>query len=154
MTLTLAYMWTLNFVICIPERLYQIATGERKLMNSELWHACAGPLVSLPPVGSLVVYFPQGHSEQVCIFWSWIGLLHRPDTVQLWSLKSVPTLCRWLHQCKRRQMEFQVILIFLPSWSACYTMLLYMYGSSSIHILAGSSRLHELFFHFHIFCLK
>ncbi|XP_059283702.1 auxin response factor 7 isoform X3 [Lycium ferocissimum] len=34
-------------------------------MNSELWHACAGPLVSLPPVGSLVVYFPQGHSEQV-----------------------------------------------------------------------------------------
>ncbi|KAJ8543366.1 hypothetical protein K7X08_005889 [Anisodus acutangulus] len=34
-------------------------------MNSELWHACAGPLVSLPPVGSLVLYFPQGHSEQV-----------------------------------------------------------------------------------------
>ncbi|KAG0470393.1 hypothetical protein HPP92_017093 [Vanilla planifolia] len=24
-----------------------------------------GPLVTLPPVGSLVVYFPQGHSEQV-----------------------------------------------------------------------------------------
>ncbi|ONK66061.1 uncharacterized protein A4U43_C06F3760 [Asparagus officinalis] len=39
--------------------------GERKTINSELWHACAGPLVSLPPVGSLVVYFPQGHSEQV-----------------------------------------------------------------------------------------
>ncbi|KAL3532730.1 hypothetical protein ACH5RR_006251 [Cinchona calisaya] len=39
--------------------------GERKAINSELWHACAGPLVSLPPVGSLVVYFPQGHSEQV-----------------------------------------------------------------------------------------
>lgn len=39
--------------------------GEQKRINSELWHACAGPLVSLPPVGSLVVYFPQGHSEQV-----------------------------------------------------------------------------------------
>ncbi|KAI5445679.1 auxin response factor 19 isoform X1 [Lathyrus oleraceus] len=39
--------------------------GERKTINSELWHACAGPLVSIPPVGSLVVYFPQGHSEQV-----------------------------------------------------------------------------------------
>ncbi|XP_031105754.1 auxin response factor 19 [Ipomoea triloba] len=39
--------------------------GERKVINSELWHACAGPLVSLPAVGSLVVYFPQGHSEQV-----------------------------------------------------------------------------------------
>ncbi|GAV76243.1 AUX_IAA domain-containing protein/B3 domain-containing protein/Auxin_resp domain-containing protein [Cephalotus follicularis] len=41
------------------------AEGEKKVINSELWHACAGPLVSLPPVGSLVVYFPQGHSEQV-----------------------------------------------------------------------------------------
>ncbi|KAJ1698213.1 hypothetical protein LUZ63_006725 [Rhynchospora breviuscula] len=39
--------------------------AEKKTINSELWHACAGPLVSLPPVGSLVVYFPQGHSEQV-----------------------------------------------------------------------------------------
>ncbi|KAI3724774.1 hypothetical protein L1987_64539 [Smallanthus sonchifolius] len=39
--------------------------GARKVMNSELWHACAGPLASLPPAGSLVVYFPQGHSEQV-----------------------------------------------------------------------------------------
>ncbi|KAJ4879505.1 Auxin response factor 19 [Raphanus sativus] len=38
---------------------------EKKPINSQLWHACAGPLVSLPPVGSLVVYFPQGHSEQV-----------------------------------------------------------------------------------------
>ncbi|CDP16075.1 unnamed protein product [Coffea canephora] len=39
--------------------------GEKKCLNSELWHACAGPLVSLPAVGSRVVYFPQGHSEQV-----------------------------------------------------------------------------------------
>ncbi|XP_055836382.1 auxin response factor 6-like isoform X2 [Solanum dulcamara] len=38
---------------------------EKKCLNSELWHACAGPLVSLPHVGSRVVYFPQGHSEQV-----------------------------------------------------------------------------------------
>ncbi|KAL0360574.1 UNVERIFIED_CONTAM: Auxin response factor 5 [Sesamum radiatum] len=38
--------------------------GARKQINSELWHACAGPLVTLPQVGSLVYYFPQGHSEQ------------------------------------------------------------------------------------------
>ncbi|KAK3014169.1 hypothetical protein RJ639_009034 [Escallonia herrerae] len=44
---------------------FGMKTGERKVINSELWHACAGPLVSMPPVGSLVVYFPQGHSEQV-----------------------------------------------------------------------------------------
>nr|QGJ03861.1 ARF8.1 [Eucommia ulmoides] len=39
--------------------------GEKEVSNSELWHACAGPLVSLPSAGSRVVYFPQGHSEQV-----------------------------------------------------------------------------------------
>ncbi|XP_065030744.1 auxin response factor 17-like isoform X1 [Musa acuminata AAA Group] len=38
---------------------------ETRCLNSELWHTCAGPLVSLPAVGSRVVYFPQGHSEQV-----------------------------------------------------------------------------------------
>ncbi|XP_008777704.2 auxin response factor 17-like isoform X2 [Phoenix dactylifera] len=38
---------------------------EQRCLNSELWHACAGPLVSLPVVGSRVIYFPQGHSEQV-----------------------------------------------------------------------------------------
>ncbi|KAK4772603.1 hypothetical protein SAY86_014378 [Trapa natans] len=31
---------------------------------SELWHACAGPLATLPKKGSAVVYFPQGHLEQ------------------------------------------------------------------------------------------
>lgn len=33
-------------------------------MYMELWHACAGPHISLPKKGSLVVYFPQGHLEQ------------------------------------------------------------------------------------------
>ncbi|WOK94388.1 hypothetical protein Cni_G03090 [Canna indica] len=42
-----------------------VVAGERKTINQDLWYACAGPLVTLPPVGSLVVYFPQGHSEQV-----------------------------------------------------------------------------------------
>ncbi|GFQ01670.1 auxin response factor 5 [Phtheirospermum japonicum] len=41
--------------------------GIKKSMNSELWHACAGPLVTLPQMGSLVYYFPQGHSEQVAV---------------------------------------------------------------------------------------
>uniref|UniRef100_A0A6N2LGI4 Auxin response factor n=1 Tax=Salix viminalis TaxID=40686 RepID=A0A6N2LGI4_SALVM len=31
----------------------------------ELWHACAGPLTSLPNKGNVVVYFPQGHLEQL-----------------------------------------------------------------------------------------
>ncbi|KAK1357387.1 Auxin response factor [Heracleum sosnowskyi] len=29
----------------------------------ELWHACAGPLITLPKKGNVVVYFPQGHLE-------------------------------------------------------------------------------------------
>ncbi|KAK4440200.1 Auxin response factor 6 [Sesamum alatum] len=43
----------------------QSPEGVKNCLNSELWHACAGPLVSLPSIGSHVVYFPQGHSEQV-----------------------------------------------------------------------------------------
>ncbi|GLT80296.1 hypothetical protein SLA2020_517440 [Shorea laevis] len=39
--------------------------AEKKSINPELWQACAGPLVNLPAAGTLVVYFPQGHSEQV-----------------------------------------------------------------------------------------
>ncbi|XP_072955641.1 auxin response factor 12-like isoform X2 [Typha angustifolia] len=38
---------------------------EKRCLNSELWHACAGPLVCLPTIGTRVVYFPQGHSEQI-----------------------------------------------------------------------------------------
>lgn len=45
--------------------LSQLDPEEKKCLNSELWHACAGPLVSLPTPGTRVVYFPQGHSEQV-----------------------------------------------------------------------------------------
>ncbi|KAL8154143.1 hypothetical protein V2J09_011903 [Rumex salicifolius] len=34
-------------------------------LYKELWHACAGPLVTVPREGELVFYFPQGHIEQV-----------------------------------------------------------------------------------------
>ncbi|KAJ7545932.1 hypothetical protein O6H91_08G016700 [Diphasiastrum complanatum] len=40
-------------------------SGERRNLNPALWLECAGPLVTLPSIGSHVVYFPQGHSEQV-----------------------------------------------------------------------------------------
>ncbi|KAL3532952.1 hypothetical protein ACH5RR_006473 [Cinchona calisaya] len=38
---------------------------ENRCLNSELLHACVGPLVSLLATGSRVVYFLEGHSEQV-----------------------------------------------------------------------------------------
>ncbi|KAG7021363.1 Auxin response factor 19, partial [Cucurbita argyrosperma subsp. argyrosperma] len=60
-------LWVISYSMKAPPNGFvpNSGEGERKNINSELWHACAGPLVSLPPVGSLVVYFPQGHSEQV-----------------------------------------------------------------------------------------
>ncbi|CAI9302894.1 unnamed protein product [Lactuca saligna] len=34
-----------------------------KCLDSQLWHACAGGMVQLPPLNSKVFYFPQGHAE-------------------------------------------------------------------------------------------
>ncbi|KAL1561079.1 auxin response factor 5-like [Salvia divinorum] len=64
--------------------------GVKKPINSELWHACAGPLVTLPPVGSLVYYFPQGHSEQVAVS------TNRSATTQIPNYPNLPTqlLCQ------------------------------------------------------------
>ncbi|KAM7471569.1 hypothetical protein LguiA_009752 [Lonicera macranthoides] len=38
---------------------------EETALYTELWRACAGPLVSVPRQHELVYYFPQGHIEQV-----------------------------------------------------------------------------------------
>ncbi|XP_008786460.2 auxin response factor 7-like isoform X2 [Phoenix dactylifera] len=35
------------------------------VLYRELWHACAGPLVTVPRDGERVYYFPQGHMEQL-----------------------------------------------------------------------------------------
>ncbi|KAK3226519.1 hypothetical protein Dsin_006381 [Dipteronia sinensis] len=37
-----------------------------KCLDSQLWHACAGGMVQMPPVNTRVFYFPQGHSEHAC----------------------------------------------------------------------------------------
>lgn len=39
--------------------------GSNDALYRELWHACAGPLVTLPREGERVYYFPQGHMEQL-----------------------------------------------------------------------------------------
>lgn len=57
--------------------------GEKNL-DSELWHACAGAMVQMPPVNSKVFYFPQGHAE------------HTLTTVDFGALPKLPAmiLCR------------------------------------------------------------
>ncbi|RLN03268.1 auxin response factor 10-like [Panicum miliaceum] len=39
------------------------AAGEG-CVNVQLWPACAGSMCTVPPVGAVVYYFPQGHAEQ------------------------------------------------------------------------------------------
>ncbi|XP_010508005.1 PREDICTED: auxin response factor 11-like [Camelina sativa] len=40
-------------------------TNEDDQLYTELWKACAGPLVEVPRYGERVFYFPQGHMEQL-----------------------------------------------------------------------------------------
>ncbi|NP_001295772.1 auxin response factor 18 [Cucumis sativus] len=37
-----------------------------KCLDPQLWHACAGGMVQMPPVNARVFYFPQGHAEHSC----------------------------------------------------------------------------------------
>ncbi|KAL8159851.1 hypothetical protein V2J09_001388 [Rumex salicifolius] len=44
----------------------EVMNSGRELENCldpQLWHACAGGMVQMPPVNSKVIYFPQGHIE-------------------------------------------------------------------------------------------
>lgn len=50
---------------CSAPALSASAPASASSVCLELWHACAGPLISLPKKNSVVVYFPQGHMEQV-----------------------------------------------------------------------------------------
>ncbi|CAL1366769.1 unnamed protein product [Linum trigynum] len=34
-----------------------------KSLDPQLWHACAGSMVQIPPLNSKIFYFPQGHAE-------------------------------------------------------------------------------------------
>ncbi|KAH9620457.1 hypothetical protein KSS87_006648 [Heliosperma pusillum] len=53
-------------------------------LDSQLWHACAGGMVQMPPVNSKVYYFVQGHIE------------HASGNVDFWNFPRIPpyVLCR------------------------------------------------------------
>jgi hypothetical protein len=53
-----------GFLFWILSLFCAVVDAETALYN-ELWHACAGPLVTVPREGDHVFYFPQGHLEQV-----------------------------------------------------------------------------------------
>ncbi|OVA01070.1 AUX/IAA protein [Macleaya cordata] len=66
----------------------------------ELWHACAGPLVSVPLEGERVYYFPQGHMEQL------EASTHQPLDKQMPSF-NLPSkiLCKVVHVQLRAEPE-------------------------------------------------
>ncbi|XVE68899.1 hypothetical protein DITRI_Ditri09bG0106500 [Diplodiscus trichospermus] len=41
----------------------ELMKNSEKCLDPQLWHACAGGMVQMPPVNSKVFYFPQGHAE-------------------------------------------------------------------------------------------
>ncbi|XP_044461978.1 auxin response factor 1-like [Mangifera indica] len=58
----------MSFAIAAPLNPSSGAPGSgsnNETLYKELWHACAGPLVTLPREGERVYYFPQGHMEQL-----------------------------------------------------------------------------------------
>ncbi|XP_022994095.1 auxin response factor 1-like isoform X1 [Cucurbita maxima] len=44
---------------------HSVSGSSSDALYRELWHACAGPLVTLPRQDERVYYFPQGHMEQL-----------------------------------------------------------------------------------------
>ncbi|KAL2509440.1 Auxin response factor 16 [Forsythia ovata] len=52
-----------------------------KCLDSQLWHACAGSMVQMPPVNTKVFYFPQGHAEHACGNVDFKGCLRIPAYV-------------------------------------------------------------------------
>lgn len=66
LTFNTLYIWLLSFCcssINLTWSYYAVAQNDA--LFKELWHACAGPLVTVPREGERVYYFLQGHMEQV-----------------------------------------------------------------------------------------
>ncbi|XVE73241.1 hypothetical protein DITRI_Ditri11bG0101400 [Diplodiscus trichospermus] len=61
-------------------------------LYTKLWHACAGPSIYVPRAGEKVLYFPQGHMEQVEAYMNQDGTVEMP----IYNLPS-KILCRVLH---------------------------------------------------------
>ncbi|XWS31654.1 hypothetical protein CRYUN_Cryun23aG0095000 [Craigia yunnanensis] len=66
--------------------------GEKDDLDIKLWHACAGPFVYVPLAGEKVLYFPQGHMEQVEAYMNQDGTMEMP----IYNLPS-KILCRVVH---------------------------------------------------------
>ncbi|KAK8990529.1 hypothetical protein V6N11_009226 [Hibiscus sabdariffa] len=81
-----------------------------KSLDPQLWHACAGSMVQIPPLNSKVFYFPQGHAE------------HSLSTVDFSSSPRIPALvlCRvaslkFMADTETDEVYAKILLIPLPN---------------------------------------
>ncbi|KAE8717960.1 Auxin response factor 10 [Hibiscus syriacus] len=50
-------------MITVMDSRKEVMKSSEKCLDPQLWHACAGGMVHMPSVNSIVFYFPQGHAE-------------------------------------------------------------------------------------------
>lgn len=84
-------------------------------LYTELWKACAGPLVDVPCVRERVYYFPQGHMEQVS--------LHSPrPQIFLFSLSQFGLLVYYLQleASTNQELNQHIPLFNLPPKILCH----------------------------------
>ncbi|KAF2300605.1 hypothetical protein GH714_014451 [Hevea brasiliensis] len=81
-----------------------------KSLDPQLWHACSGSMVQIPPVNSRVFYFPQGHAE------------HSQSPVDFSSSLRIPALilCRvaavkYLADLETDEVYAKISLVALPN---------------------------------------
>jgi len=51
------------FFLLVKTKQLAMKETEKKSLDPQLWQACAGSMVHIPPLNSTVFYFPQGHAE-------------------------------------------------------------------------------------------
>ncbi|KAL4383846.1 hypothetical protein GQ457_15G022300 [Hibiscus cannabinus] len=81
-------------------------------MFTKLWYACAGASVYVPRTGEKVLYFPQGHMEQVEVYMKEDGIMEMP----IYNLPSM-IICRVLNvelEVEPGTDEIYAHLILLP----------------------------------------
>lgn len=63
--------WCRDLVVYMVIYILLYVVDADTALYTELWKACAGPLVTVPRERELVYYFPQGHIEQVYFYLCW-----------------------------------------------------------------------------------
>ncbi|KAG5525722.1 hypothetical protein RHGRI_032124 [Rhododendron griersonianum] len=110
----------------------------RDALYTELWHACAGPLVTLPREGERAYYFPEGHMEQLK------ASTHQGLDQQLPSFNlPAKILCKVMYVQLRADPETDEVyaqITLLPEADTCNILLFLFYRFDSYYFLVWISK--------------